>query len=57
MVKSPCKFICTLDSEGVKCIGCLRTKEEISNWSKYTDEEKLAVINRLKEIQNVNEER
>ena len=46
MVKSPCLFICTLESD--VCIGCKRTKEEISKWSKYTDEEKTIVIERIK---------
>lgn len=45
MVKSPCKFICTLENE--VCIGCGRTREEISKWSKYTDEEKVKVLRRL----------
>ncbi len=57
MVKSPCKFICTLDSKGIECMGCHRTKEEISKWSTYTDDEKQKVINRLKETQNVNKKR
>jgi len=26
------------------CFGCRRTGEEIGNWSKYTNEEKKAVI-------------
>ncbi|MHC1706664.1 MAG: DUF1289 domain-containing protein [Bacteroidales bacterium] len=42
-VKSPCIDVCTLDQEGV-CLGCKRTKEEIRDWMKYTDEEKLGVI-------------
>jgi len=50
MVKSPCLFICTLEKD--VCIGCKRTKEEISKWSKYTDEEKQKVLDRLKDIEN-----
>lgn len=42
-VKSPCIDVCTLDHESV-CLGCKRTREEIRDWMKYTDEEKLAVI-------------
>ena len=50
MVKSPCQFICVLEED--VCIGCHRTKEEISKWSKYTDEEKIKVIERLKNYDN-----
>lgn len=46
MVKSPCKFICVLEDD--ICIGCKRTKEEISKWSKYTDEDKQNVLDRIK---------
>jgi predicted Fe-S protein YdhL (DUF1289 family) len=32
--KSPCKGICVLDKERVKCIGCGRTIDEIISWGK-----------------------
>ena len=41
MIESPCLYICTLEN-GV-CIGCKRTKEEISKWRDMTDEEKQKV--------------
>lgn len=47
MVDSPCKHICTLDDKGV-CIGCFRTRDEISRWRGMTDEEKLKVLERIK---------
>lgn len=47
MIKSPCKYICTLDENGV-CIGCYRTKDEISKWRSMTDEEKQKVLDRIK---------
>ena len=31
------------------CIGCYRTTEEITNWTKYTDEQREKII---KEIQS-----
>jgi predicted Fe-S protein YdhL (DUF1289 family) len=40
--KSPCINICRYNDFGL-CVGCLRTKEEISNWSYYSDEEKRKV--------------
>ena len=33
-MKSPCKGICVLDKERIKCIGCGRTIEQITNWGK-----------------------
>jgi len=45
-VKSPCVKICKLiDSV---CVGCYRTSEQITMWSKYTDKEREEIT---KEIQ------
>ena len=33
-MKSPCKGICVLDKERIRCIGCGRTIEQITNWGK-----------------------
>ena len=38
MIESPCIGVCTVISN--KCIGCLRTKEEIKNWLYFSDEER-----------------
>jgi len=45
-VDSPCVDICKLDSDFV-CEGCGRTIEEVLKWPEYTDQQKLAVLNRL----------
>ena len=45
-MKSPCIKICKLIES--MCIGCYRTTEEITMWTKYTDEEREKII---KEIQ------
>jgi len=45
-IDSPCVNICELDSDFV-CKGCGRTIEEVLKWAEYTDEQKLAVLNRL----------
>ncbi len=49
-VTSPCINICQLDEYKV-CTGCFRTINEIAHWTKYTDSEKILVINKLKERQ------
>ena len=43
MVESPCENICMLDYNDV-CMGCKRTRDEIKRWLRYSDEEKLQVI-------------
>jgi|LakMenEpi03Aug12_release.lakeMendotaPanAssembly.Ray.scaffolds.fasta_scaffold1913322_2 predicted Fe-S protein YdhL (DUF1289 family) len=45
-VTSPCNNICKLNTNDI-CTGCFRTIAEISNWAKYTDEEKSAIIRQL----------
>jgi len=50
-VKSPCILICRPDSNGV-CYGCKRTREEIGDWSLYTNEQKQAVIDQLGKRKN-----
>ena len=47
MVKSPCIGKCTYDITIMQCNDCGRTKEEISTWYVMTDDEKLAVLERL----------
>lgn len=37
-ISSPCIQVCRLRNGA--CIGCYRTKEEITAWSSYSDEEK-----------------
>jgi predicted Fe-S protein YdhL (DUF1289 family) len=44
MVKSPCILVCKLEND--VCIGCKRTKEEITMWTKYSDEEKQNVLSK-----------
>lgn len=41
-VASPCKLICRYGENEV-CVGCFRSKEEITNWILMTDDQKLAV--------------
>ncbi len=37
-MESPCVQICKLIDS--MCIGCFRTTEEITNWTKYTDKQR-----------------
>jgi predicted Fe-S protein YdhL (DUF1289 family) len=51
-ITSPCMKICFRDSQDV-CFGCRRTGEEIGNWSKYTDEERKAILEKINHRTNV----
>lgn len=46
-VPSPCRQICKLDAARHHCIGCLRTRSEILNWSTMADDDKRAVWREL----------
>ena len=45
MYITPCVSLCKL--EDGKCIGCGRTREEIARWTRFTDDERMAVMKRL----------
>ena len=44
-MESPCVKECKLVND--KCSGCGRTKEQIINWSKYTDEQRSKIMSWL----------
>lgn len=48
MVKSPCIGTCLYDPDTSACLGCHRTPREITDWMYYTDEQKLKVLERIK---------
>lgn len=51
-IKSPCISVCQYDSNGV-CFGCRRTINEAGNWSKFSNEEREAIIKELSVRRNV----
>ena len=46
-VASPCIRVCTVDAEARVCVGCFRTLDEISYWTRMSDGEREAVNARL----------
>lgn len=42
-IKNPCIHVCTKDEKGI-CLGCYRSMEEIRDWYKYSDKQKLKVL-------------
>ena len=47
MYVTPCISVCKIDKETRTCNGCGRTIDEITQWTKYTDEERMVVMKRL----------
>ncbi|SCA55638.1 hypothetical protein MTBPR1_110077 [Candidatus Terasakiella magnetica] len=51
---SPCTGVCTLDDEDKYCIGCYRSRVELANWRKMSDEERdeamVRVEGRIKDL-------
>ena len=41
---SPCINVCTLDSENRLCLGCFRSIDEISLWSRISNDERLNIL-------------
>lgn len=46
-VESPCVKLCQLDTNKV-CVGCKRTAEEITVWTKITDAERQKILENIK---------
>jgi uncharacterized protein len=44
IVESPCVKTCIVDPGSRLCVGCLRTIDEITAWSRMTPEERQAVM-------------
>lgn len=44
MVTSPCINICKMDSASGLCLGCLRTIEEITLWSRTDENTRIAIL-------------
>ena len=47
MIKSPCKSICKLDLNEDLCLGCGRTKDEITNWIHYNAKERERIMKKI----------
>ena len=48
-IPSPCVGVCRLERDTGLCEGCLRSIEEIRDWGRGTDEERLEILMRLKQ--------
>jgi len=46
-IESPCKLICQLDLTSGLCLGCGRSREEITKWTRYTDAQRTEIMSEL----------
>ena len=46
--QSPCISVCALDENDI-CMGCYRSAEEITDWFMASDEEKIRILQRVRE--------
>jgi len=46
-VESPCVRICIVHPAERICTGCLRSLDEIAGWSRYSPEERRAIMDEL----------
>lgn len=46
-IQSPCVKICVIQPDVRLCAGCLRSIDEIGQWSRYTHEERAEIMAEL----------
>jgi len=46
-IQSPCILICSMDMKTGLCFGCGRTRDEISGWMNYSDQERRNIMETL----------
>ena len=46
-VESPCVKVCVLHPETDLCLGCFRSRREIAGWSRFSPEERRALMAEL----------
>ncbi len=52
-IDSPCVGICSATALGDPvCLGCGRTFDEVIQWNTLSDEEKIAINTRLREVEH-----
>ena len=47
MTTSPCINVCKIDPKTQLCLGCARTIQEIAAWSRLTEAQRKAIVERL----------
>ena len=47
MYITPCVSVCKIDKQTRKCTGCGRTIDQIKDWTKYSDQDRMNVMKEL----------
>ncbi len=47
-VGSPCNSVCRMDDDGVYCVGCFRTLDEIAGWASFDDARRRLIWEQLR---------
>jgi predicted Fe-S protein YdhL (DUF1289 family) len=47
-MQSPCIRVCQIDRQTRTCLGCGRTIDEITLWTRYTEEERKKIMENVK---------
>ena len=43
-IATPCVKVCVVDGESGLCMGCYRQLSEVAAWSRFTDDERAAIM-------------
>jgi len=43
-IESPCILVCVIEQNSGYCYGCGRTRDEIADWSNYTDQQRSSLM-------------
>lgn len=46
-IRTPCTKVCTVDGASGLCLGCLRSLQEIAEWSRLDDATREAILEAL----------
>ena len=46
-IKTPCIKVCVVDGESGLCLGCYRKLSEVAAWTRFTDDERDAILAEL----------
>ncbi|MEM7302210.1 MAG: DUF1289 domain-containing protein [Pseudomonadota bacterium] len=46
-IQSPCILVCSIDMKTGYCFGCGRTRDEITEWTSYSSQERTALMEEL----------
>lgn len=48
-IESPCILVCVIEQNSGYCYGCGRTRDEITDWSSYSDQQRSELMPELPE--------